>query len=70
MQRLLRRGTPEGTRTPNPQNRNLVLYPLSHGRICDRYVMEKSALLLYHSLIKLQHKNLRTSAPAFFATIP
>ncbi len=23
-------GTPEGTRTPNPQNRNLMLYPLSH----------------------------------------
>ena len=27
------RGTPEGTRTPNPQNRNLMLYPLSHWRI-------------------------------------
>ena len=26
-------GTPEGTRTPNPQNRNLMLYPLSHRRI-------------------------------------
>ena len=22
---------PGGTRTPNPQNRNLMLYPLSHG---------------------------------------
>ena len=27
-------GTPEGTRTPNPQNRNLMLYPLSHRRVC------------------------------------
>ena len=26
-------GTPGGTRTPNPQIRNLMLYPLSHGRI-------------------------------------
>ena len=25
---LLRRGTPEGTRTPNIQNRNLTLYPI------------------------------------------
>ena len=27
-------GTPEGTRTPNPRNRNPMLYPLSHWRIC------------------------------------
>ena len=27
-------GTPEGTRTPNPRNRNPMLYPLSHRRIC------------------------------------
>ena len=27
------RGTPEGTRTPNIQNRNLTLYPLNYGRI-------------------------------------
>ena len=26
-------GTPEGTRTPNIQNRNLTLYPLNYGRI-------------------------------------
>ena len=26
-------GTPEGTRTPNPRNRNPMLYPLSHWRI-------------------------------------
>ena len=25
------------TRTPNPQNRNLMLYPLSHRRICFHY---------------------------------
>ena len=31
------RGTPEGTRTPNPQNRNLMLYPLSHRRIPTRF---------------------------------
>ena len=28
-------GTPEGTRTPNPRNRNPMLYPLSHWRISD-----------------------------------
>ena len=27
---LLFFGTPEGTRTPNPRNRNPMLYPLSH----------------------------------------
>ena len=27
-------GTPEGTRTPNPRNRNPMLYPLSHRCIC------------------------------------
>lgn len=32
-ERLLRCGTPEGTRTPNPQNRNLMRYPLRYGRI-------------------------------------
>ena len=26
-------GTPEGTRTPNPRNRNPMLYPLSHRRM-------------------------------------
>jgi hypothetical protein len=24
---------PEGTRTPNPQNRNLIFYPLNYGAI-------------------------------------
>ena len=28
-------GTPEGTRTPNPRNRNPMLYPLSHWRISE-----------------------------------
>ena len=32
---LLTLGTPEGTRTPNPRNRNPMLYPLSHRRIFD-----------------------------------
>ena len=27
-------GTPEGTRTPNPRNRNPMLYPLSHRCVC------------------------------------
>ena len=27
--------TPEGTRTPNPRNRNPMLYPLSHRCICS-----------------------------------
>ena len=26
-------GTPGGTRTPNPQIRSLMLYPLSYGRL-------------------------------------
>lgn len=30
-------GTPEGTRTPNIQNRNLTLYPLNYGRLCNKY---------------------------------
>ena len=30
-------GTPEGTRTPNIQNRNLTLYPLNYGRISIEY---------------------------------
>ena len=30
-------GTPEGTRTPNIQNRNLTLYPLNYGRISIGY---------------------------------
>ena len=34
-------GTPEGTRTPNPRNRNPMLYPLSHWRI--------SRLRMYYS---------------------
>ena len=28
-------GTPEGTRTPNPRNRNPMLYPLSHRCIAE-----------------------------------
>ncbi len=31
-------GTPEGTRTPNPQNRNLMLYPLSHRCVCPNII--------------------------------
>ena len=27
-------GTPEVTRTPNPQNRNLMRYPLRYWRMC------------------------------------
>ena len=30
-------GTPEGTRTPNPRNRNPMLYPLSHRRMLRYY---------------------------------
>ena len=45
-------GTPEGTRTPNPQNRNLMLYPLSHWRICSKYYSRtlqqcKAFILIY-----------------------
>ena len=45
-------GTPEGTRTPNPQNRNLMLYPLSHWRICNKYYSRtlqqcKAFILIY-----------------------
>ena len=32
-------GTPEGIRTPNPQNRNLMLYPLNHGRISSSVII-------------------------------
>ena len=37
---VLFNGTPEGTRTPNPRNRNPMLYPLSH-----RCVLFKASLL-------------------------
>ena len=30
-------GTPEGTRTPNPQNRNLMLYPIEPLALVLRY---------------------------------
>ena len=36
-------GTPEGTRTPNPQNRNLMLYPLSHRRVCLSIIAKAGA---------------------------
>ena len=32
-------GTPEGTRTPNIQNRNLTLYPLNYGRVFIKYLI-------------------------------
>ena len=32
-------GTPEGTRTPNPRNRNPMLYPLSHRCIFEACVL-------------------------------
>ena len=32
-------GTPEGTRTPNPRNRNPMLYPLSHRRIFQSQII-------------------------------
>ena len=41
-------GTPEGTRTPNPRNRNPMLYPLSHWRIhlkCLSIIAEKRAFV-------------------------
>ena len=39
-------GTPEGTRTPNPRNRNPMLYPLSHWRIClqRKYYSRKTSV--------------------------
>ena len=43
-----RHGTPEGTRTPNPRNRNPMLYPLSHWRIhlkCLSIIAEKRAFV-------------------------
>ena len=52
---LLFFGTPEGTRTPNPRNRNPMLYPLSHRRMLDsldiipifsRFVKGKSEKIL------------------------
>ena len=33
--------TPEGTRTPNSQIRNLMLYPLSYGRLKPRYTEQR-----------------------------
>ena len=41
-------GTPEGTRTPNPRNRNPMLYPLSHWRIhlkCLAIIADKAGFV-------------------------
>ena len=38
-------GTPEGTRTPNPQNRNLMLYPLSHRCVCPSIIAKQIAFV-------------------------
>ena len=49
---LLFRYTPEGTRTPNTQNRNLVPYPLDHGCINEAL----SQALIYYSNLRLKSK--------------
>lgn len=54
-------GTPEGTRTPNPQNRNLMLYPLSYRRPLLTYYSKDFAeckgILLYYCVeyVKILH---------------
>ena len=46
-------GTPEGTRTPNPQNRNLMLYPLSHRRVCSSIIADPfEKVKLYFSFLE------------------
>ena len=45
-------GTPEGTRTPNPRNRNPMLYPLSHRCV----FISPSIIPVFHLFVKRKIK--------------
>ncbi len=48
----------EGIRTPDPQNRNLMLYPLSYMSLCGMAVALPSqpTLKFYHLLTQMGHR--------------
>ena len=52
-------GTPEGTRTPNPQNRNLMLYPLSHRRVCLSIIADRNENV--KTFLSIRAKNIFTT---------
>ena len=56
-------GTPEGTRTPNPRNRNPMLYPLSHWRISESPII----IAGFPGFVKRKWKNFLLPADSFCA---
>ena len=57
-------GTPEGTRTPNPRNRNPMLYPLSHRRIC---IYSLCIIASFFRFVKRIHENIFPKSQPFLA---
>ncbi len=57
-------GTPEGTRTPNPRNRNPMLYPLSHWRISESPII----IAGFPGFVKRKWKKFLLPADSFCAT--
>lgn len=51
---LLKRCDSEGTRTPNPQNRNLIFYPLNYGAVSVGKVTELIQYCIQHKVPKRQ----------------
>ena len=56
-------GTPEGTRTPNPRNRNPMLYPLSHWRISESPII----IAGFPGFVKRKWKKILLPADSFCA---
>ena len=56
-------GTPEGTRTPNPRNRNPMLYPLSHRCICRNSLV---IIASFRQLVKQAQPNFSWGFFCFF----
>ena len=57
-------GTPEGTRTPNPRNRNPMLYPLSHRCICFNSL---NIIARFSAFVKGWYENIFALIPPFSA---
>ena len=55
-------GTPEGTRTPNPRNRNPMLYPLSHRCIC---IHSQAIITGFSAFVKGECQNFSPTIPLF-----
>lgn len=62
-------GTPEGTRTPNPQNRNLMRYPLRYWRLFTCQIIISAKPENVKVFFAVSQKEFRHSLP-FFALSP